>query len=76
MKKKDFKPHTMYHPKTGKGTKAATYEQHLKLKKMGYGHSKPAKKTAKKKTAKKKTAKKKSRTSFTDAVAKRMSGGY
>tara|TARA_R100001015_G_C4597360_1_gene152505 strand:+ start:701 stop:919 length:219 start_codon:yes stop_codon:yes gene_type:complete len=72
MKKKDFKPHTMYNPKTGEGTKAATYEQHLKLKKMGYGHSKPAKK----KSAKKKTAKKKSKTSFTDAVAKRMGGGY
>ena len=71
--KKDFKPHTMYNPKTGKGTKAETYEQHLKLKKMGYGHSKP---TAKKKTAKKKTAKKKSKTSYADAVNKRMSGGY
>jgi len=67
MKKKDFKPHTMYNPKTGKGTKAATYEQHLKLKKKGYGHSKP--------TAKKKTAKK-SKTSYADAVNKRMSGGY
>lgn len=60
--KKDFKPHTMYAPKTGKGTKADTYEQHLKLKEMGYGHSKPAKK--------------KSKTSFTDTVNKRMGGGY
>jgi|TARA_R110000744_G_scaffold27734_1_gene67445 hypothetical protein len=60
--KKDFKPHTMYDPKTGKGTKADTYEQHLKLKEMGYGHSKPAKK--------------KSKTSFTDTVNKRMGGGY
>ena len=60
--KKDFKPHTMYDPKTGKGTKADTYEQHLKLKGMGYGHSKPAKK--------------KSKTSFTDTVNKRMGGGY
>lgn len=73
MKKKDFKPHTMYNPKTGEGTKAATYEQHLKLKKMGYIHDKPK---AKKKTAKKKTAKKKSKASFTEAVNKRMSGGY
>jgi hypothetical protein len=40
MNKKEFKPHMMYHPKTGKGTKASTYEQHLKLKKMGYGHDK------------------------------------
>tara|TARA_R110001632_G_scaffold91496_1_gene196094 strand:+ start:255 stop:443 length:189 start_codon:yes stop_codon:yes gene_type:complete len=61
--KKDFKPHTMYDPKTGKGTKADTYEQHLELKEMGYGHSKPAKK-------------KKSKTSFTDTVNKRMGGGY
>ena len=73
MNKKEFKPHMMYNPKTGEGTKASTYEQHLKLSKMGYGHSKPK---AKKKSAKKKTAKKKSRTSFTDAVAKRMGGGY
>jgi len=72
MNKKDFKPHMMYNPKTGKGTKAATYEQHLKLKKMGYGHSKPAKK----KSAKKKAAKKKSKASFTEAVNKRMGGGY
>ena len=47
MKKADFKPHMMYHPKTGKGTKAETYEQHLKLKKMGYGHSKKKKTTKK-----------------------------
>ena len=52
----------MYDPKTGKGTKADTYEQHLKLKEMGYGHSKPAKK--------------KSKTSFTDTVNKRMGGGF
>ena len=73
MSKKEFKPHTMYHPKTGKGTKASTHEQHLKLKKMGYGHDKPK---AKKKSAKKKTAKKKSKASFTEAVNKRMGGGY
>ena len=67
MNKKEFKPHTMYNPKTGEGTKTSTYEQHLKLKEMGYGHSKPAKK---------KTAKKGSKTSFTEAVNKRMGGGY
>tara|TARA_R100001224_G_C4009967_1_gene145809 strand:+ start:1118 stop:1333 length:216 start_codon:yes stop_codon:yes gene_type:complete len=71
MKKADFKPHMMYHPKTGKGTKAETYEQHLKLKKMGYGHSKKEKTT--KKSSKKK---KKNKTSYADAVNKRMSGGY
>ena len=73
MKKKDFKPHKMYDPKTGKAYTAKTYEQHLAMKKKGYGHSKPAnKKSAKKKTAKKK----KSGNSFTEAVAKRMGGGY
>lgn len=71
MKKEDFKPHVMYNPKTGEGTKASTYKQHLKLKEMGYVHSKPAKKTAKK--AAKKAAKKKSKTSYQDAVNKRMS---
>jgi hypothetical protein len=72
MKAKDkFKPHTMY-DKQGKAYKAKTYEQHLAMKKKGYGHDKPA---AKKKTAKKKTAKKKAK-SFTEAVESRMSGGY
>ena len=71
MKKEDFKPDMMYNPKTGIGTKAETYEQHLKLKKMGYGHSKK-----KKTTTKKSPKKKKSKTSYADAVNKRMSGGY
>ena len=56
MKKKDFKPHMMYDPKTGKGVKAGTYEKHLALKKKGYGHSKPKKK----------------RKSFSEAVASRL----
>tara|TARA_R100000742_G_C4186562_1_gene19988 strand:- start:16 stop:234 length:219 start_codon:yes stop_codon:yes gene_type:complete len=72
MNKKDFKPHKMFHPKTGKATVAKTYEQHLALKKKGYGHSAPKKKAATK-TAKKVTKK---RESFTDAVERRMSGGY
>lgn len=38
---KDFKPHTMY-DKSGKGYKASTYEQHLAMKKKGYGHTKPS----------------------------------
>ena len=35
---KDFKPHVMYDPKTGKGVKANTYMQHIALdkKKCGY----------------------------------------
>jgi hypothetical protein len=37
---KDFKPHMMY-DKSGKGYKANTYEQHLAMKKKGYGHTKP-----------------------------------
>ena len=43
--KKKFKPHMMYDPKTGKAVKANTYEKHLELKKKGYGHSKPKKKS-------------------------------
>tara|TARA_Y100000817_G_scaffold252319_2_gene204900 strand:- start:786 stop:995 length:210 start_codon:yes stop_codon:yes gene_type:complete len=69
MKKKDFKPHNMYHPKTGKAVAAKTYEQHLALKKKGYGHSAPKKKAAKKKTTKKDE-------SFTEAVERRMGSGY
>jgi hypothetical protein len=37
----DFEPHMMYDPKTGKGYKAKTLEDHLKMKKMGYTHEKP-----------------------------------
>ena len=39
--KKDFKPHMMYDPKTGKGYKANTHADHLKMKDMGYTHEKP-----------------------------------
>jgi len=42
--KKDYKPHTMYDPKTGKGYEAKTYEDHLKMKEMGYTHEKLNKK--------------------------------
>ncbi len=38
---KNFKPHMMYDPKTGKGYKAKTYQDHLDMKKKGYGHDKP-----------------------------------
>ena len=69
MKKSDFKPHNMYHPKTGKAVAAKTYEQHLALKKKGYGHSAPKKKAPKKKAAKKNE-------SYSDAVERRMKGGY
>jgi hypothetical protein len=41
--KEDFEPHMMYDPKTGKGYKAKTLEDHLKMKKMGYTHEKPSK---------------------------------
>ena len=36
-----FEPHMMYDPKTGKGYKADTMDDHLRMKKMGYGHDKP-----------------------------------
>lgn len=65
--KENFKRHKMYRPNTGEAVMAGSFEKHLKLKEMGYGHSKPAKK---------KTAKKGSKTSFTEAVNKRMGGGY
>lgn len=39
--KKAFTPHMMYDPKTGKGYKAETEADHLRMKKMGYGHDKP-----------------------------------
>ncbi len=38
---KDFKPHMMYDPKTGKGYKADTYEDHVRMDKLGYVHEKP-----------------------------------
>jgi len=56
MTKKDFKPHKMYHPKTGATYHAKTYAQHLAYKKKGYVHRKPASK----------------RESFTEAVERRM----
>ena len=44
---KGFKPHMMYDPKTGKGYKANTYADHVKMDKMGYTHEKPEVKEAK-----------------------------
>ena len=43
IKKRAFKAHNMYNPKTGKATKADSYAKHLALKKKGYGHTKPKK---------------------------------
>tara|TARA_Y100000114_G_scaffold151293_1_gene167845 strand:- start:977 stop:1159 length:183 start_codon:yes stop_codon:yes gene_type:complete len=40
--KKDFKPHMMYDPKTGKGYKANAYKDHLAMKKKGFVHTKPS----------------------------------
>jgi hypothetical protein len=37
-----FEPHMMYDPKTGKGYKAEKEADHLRMKKMGYTHDKPA----------------------------------
>ena len=45
--KEDFKPHMMYDPKTGKGYKADTYADHVKMDKMGYTHEKPEVKESK-----------------------------
>tara|TARA_R100000388_G_C7177518_1_gene127024 strand:+ start:82 stop:429 length:348 start_codon:yes stop_codon:yes gene_type:complete len=37
-KDKEFKPHKMFHPKTGKGVMANKLEDHLRMKEMGYLH--------------------------------------
>lgn len=37
---KDFTPHMMYHPKTGKGEMANKEEDHIRLAKKGYVHDK------------------------------------
>ena len=37
--KENYKPHMMYGD--GKSKKANTYEEHMSLKKKGWGHSKP-----------------------------------
>ena len=41
---KNFKPHMMYDPKTGKGYKANTVDDHLRMKKKGYNHEELKKK--------------------------------
>lgn len=50
---KDFKPHDMYDPETGKAYKAKSYEEHMKYKKMGYTHEKPSESGYKSKKKKK-----------------------
>ena len=50
---KDFKPHDMYDPETGKAYKAKSYEEHIKYKKMGYTHEKPSESGYKSKKKKK-----------------------
>jgi len=45
---KDFKPHKMYDPKTGKSYMAKTYKDHLRMKDMGYKHSESKDKKKKK----------------------------
>ena len=39
---KDYKPHMMYDPKTGKGIMAKKFADHEKLKKQGYTHDDPS----------------------------------
>ncbi len=41
----------MYDPKTGKGYKANTMDDHLKMKKMGYTHDKPEEEVSENKKA-------------------------
>ena len=47
MADKKFKTHMMYDHKTGKGTMAKTYKQHMSLKKKGHTHTKPKSKKKK-----------------------------
>ena len=58
----DFKPHMMYDPETKKGYKAKTYDDHMRMKKMGYVHDldelSPAARKAKKQAYLQKTMKK------------------
>ena len=37
----NFKQHKMYYPETGKEYDAKTYEDHMRMKKLGYTHEKP-----------------------------------
>ena len=41
IEEKDFKPHMMYDPETGKGYMAKKYEDHIRMQKMGYVHDDP-----------------------------------
>ena len=43
IEEKEFKPHMMYDPKTGKAYKAEKPEDHERMKKLGYTHEKPKK---------------------------------
>ncbi len=36
--KENFEPHMMYDPKTKKGYKAKTYDDHMRMKQLGYVH--------------------------------------
>ena len=36
--KDNFKPHMMYDPKSGEGVMVKTYDDHMRLKSMGWGH--------------------------------------
>ena len=60
--KDEFTPHMMYDPKTKKGYKAKTYDDHMRMKKMGYVHDldelSPAARRAKKQAYLQKTMKK------------------
>ena len=37
----EFKPHTMWDPKTGKAYMAKTHDDHIRMGKMGYTHKDP-----------------------------------
>ncbi len=60
--KENFEPHMMYDPETKKGYKAKTYDDHMRMKQLGYVHDldelSPAARKAKKQAYLQKTMKK------------------
>lgn len=57
----DYEHHMMYDPKTGKGRMTTSYEDHLELKKKGWGHEKPTSESYGKMNASKMSSKEKAR---------------
>ena len=57
----DYEHHMMYDPKTGEGRMTKSYEDHLELKKKGWGHEKPTSESYGKMNASKMSSKEKAK---------------